>query len=260
VVPLSLAFVIAVLFMMAVMALAWRYEQRWQNAGIVDVAFTFGVGLLAVAGLVFVCDGLPTRRWLVGALVSAWSLRLGGHLVRRLAAPEDERYRRLRAQYGDHARLRMLLFFQSQALACPLFALPMLLAGESAAPLGIADLLGVILGCLALWGEWSADRQLATFRRNPENRGRVCDAGWWRYSRHPNYFFEWLYWWSYPPLALHAPLGGLAILAPLAMGYFLCFVTGVPPAEAHLLSSRGDAYRDYQRRTSVFIPWFRRPN
>jgi steroid 5-alpha reductase family enzyme len=148
----------------------------------------------------------------------------------------------------------MLLFYQSQAISAPLFALPLLLAGMSPASLHLLDLVGIVLWLVAITGEWQADRQLALFRADPANRGRVCQHGWWRFSRHPNYFFEWLHWCSYVPLAISAPGGWLSLLTPAAMYYFLNYVTGIPLAEDQALRSRGEEYRDYQRRTNPFFP------
>lgn len=253
---LWLPLAVGVLAMMVVMLLAWLYQRNGGNAGIVDVAWVFGIGILGTLDLIFAADGLSARRWLVGSILAIWSLRLGVHLLRRLNAPEDERYRRLRAGWGKWSQLRMLLFYQSQALVWPLFAMPILLAGNSPAPLGVWDLLGCAVGYGALFCEWQADRQLARFRADPARRGQVCNVGWWRYSRHPNYFFEWLHWCSYVLFAIYAPWGWLSLVAPLAMWYFLCFVTGIPPAEAQALASRGEAYREYQQRTSPFVPWF----
>ena len=101
-----------------------------------------------------------------------------------------------------------------------------------------------------------ADRQLVRFKRRPESRGKTCREGWWRYSRHPNYFFEWLHWWSYVALAAGSSYWWVTLLAPAAMLHFLLNVTGIPPTEAQALASRGEDYRQYQRTTSVFIPWF----
>jgi steroid 5-alpha reductase family enzyme len=136
-----------------------------------------------------------------------------------------------------------------------LFAIPMLVAARNPAPPAIWDALGVAIWLLAVAGESLADRQLSRFRRDPARRGQVCQLGLWRYSRHPNYFFEWLHWWSYVCLAVGAPWGWAAIVGPLAMLYFLLFVTGVKPTEAQALLTRGAAYREYQRTTSAFIPW-----
>ena len=107
-------------------------------------------------------------------------------------------------------------------------------------------------------GEGAADRQLDVFKADPRNRGRVCDVGLWSWSRHPNYFFEWLGWLTYPVIAIDPagawPQGWLTLLGPLTMWLLLNFLSGVPPLEAHMLRSRGEAFRDYQRRTSAFFP------
>lgn len=103
-----------------------------------------------------------------------------------------------------------------------------------------------------------ADWQLARFKSQADSRGKTCRAGLWRYSRHPNYFFEWLHWCAYLLLALGGPYSWLAAITPLVLLYFLLFVTGIPPTEKQALASRGDDYRDYQRTTSPFVPWFPR--
>ena len=251
------AYALAAAAMVLVMLLAWAWQQRGGAAGIVDVVWTLGVGVIGVVFALMVADGNINRRLILAGCIAGWSLRLGIHLLPRVfpGAPEDERYRKLHEGWGTAARWRMLLFYQSQALASPLFTLPMLIGGRSVEPFGVWDGLGVLIWAAALAGEWQADRQLAWFRPRQENRGQVCRMGWWRYSRHPNYFFEWLHWCSYVPLAVFAPLGWLALLPPAAMYYFLNFVTGIPPAEAQALARRGDAYREYQRTTSAFFPW-----
>jgi steroid 5-alpha reductase family enzyme len=113
----------------------------------------------------------------------------------------------------------------------------------------------VAVAVLALGGEAIADAQLSRFRRDPANRGTVCRTGLWRYSRHPNYFFEWVHWWAYVLIGIAAPWGWLALFGPALMLLFLFKITGIPPTEARALESRGDAYREYQRTTSVFVPW-----
>jgi steroid 5-alpha reductase family enzyme len=247
------------LFGWAVMAIAmtgaWWWQRRYRNAAVVDVVWTLGTGGLAIA-LLITADGLPARRWLVGAVTAAWSLRLGIHLLPRLwHRAEDRRYQQLRERWGTWADVRFFLFFQSQAIAAPLFAVPMFIAGSSRGPLNFLDVVGLFVGVVGVAGEWLADAQLSRFRSNSDNRGRVCNVGLWRYSRHPNYFFEWLHWWSYVFLATTSSWWWVTLLAPLAMFYFLNYVTGVPPAEAQSLISRGNLYRDYQRSTSRFFPW-----
>jgi steroid 5-alpha reductase family enzyme len=117
---------------------------------------------------------------------------------------------------------------------------------------------GVAVFVVAVAGEAIADHQLARFRADPANRGRVCEVGLWRYSRHPNYFFEWLHWFSYVLLGVGAAWWWITPLGAVLMGASLAWITGIPFVEAQSLRSRGEAYRDYQRRTSAFFPWFPR--
>jgi steroid 5-alpha reductase family enzyme len=237
----------------------WLLQRRFGDAGIVDVGWTFGVGALALFFAV-TAPGEPARRVLVAVLAGLWSLRLGLHILKgRLAAREEEgRYRELRRGWGPRAELYMLAFFQIQAILCLLFAVPMLVAAANPRPLD-----GWVAAALAVWlvavvGESVADRQLARFRARPDSAGRTCREGLWRLSRHPNYFFEWLHWWCYPLLAVGAPHAWVTLLAPLLMLLLLLRVTGIPANEAQALRTRGDDYRDYQRTTSAFVPWFPR--
>jgi len=201
--------------------------------------------------------GYPPRRLLIGVMAGGWSLRLASYLlVRVLSMPEDGRYETMKRQWGAHAQRNLFAFFQVQALWSAMFAAPMLIAaGNAAAPLGWLDAAGAAVFVAALFGETTADRQLQAFRSRRANQGKVCRAGLWRYSRHPNYFFEWLHWWAYVFIGWQAPYGWATLCGPAAMLLFLFKVTGIPPTEANALRSRGDAYRDYQRTTSVFFPW-----
>jgi steroid 5-alpha reductase family enzyme len=244
----------------AVMAAVWLAQRQTQNAGVVDVAWSFATGtlgaLFALAG-----DGAWPRRLVVAVLAAAWGLRLGVHLWARVSRePEDGRYQQMRRAWGADADRRLFGFFQLQALAAVVFALPMLAAGRNPAPLGLLDAVGVAVWLIGLGGEAVADYQLAAFRADRRNAGRVCQAGLWRYSRHPNYFFEWLHWWGYAALAVHSPLWWLPLAGVVAMGYAITRVTGIPPTEAQAIRSRGDAYRAYQRTTSAFVPWPPRPD
>jgi steroid 5-alpha reductase family enzyme len=243
-----------------VMLALWLVGIRIRNMSVVDIGWAANFTLLAlVDGLAG--DGLPARRLLAGAMFVLWSLRLSIHLARRIVGePEEGRYVELRRRFGaggGRVNLRFLGFFQLQAALNVLLALPLLAAAENPAP-AIRPLEWFALGlwCVALAGESLADRTLARFRADPANRGRVCAAGLWRYSRHPNYFFEWALWVAYALLALASPPLGLAgPLLPVLMLYFLLRVTGIPATEAQALRSRGAAYRDYQARTSAFVPW-----
>jgi len=243
--------------MAVVMAGLWVVQRRTHDAGVVDVGWTYGVGACAVL-YSLTSDGDPSRRALVAAMVALWSLRLGTYILRDrvLSGDEDGRYQQLRSTWGDGFQTRIFWFFQAQGALAVAFALPALAAMTSRrGALDWLDATGVVVWLLAIAGEAVADRQLAAHRADPSNRGRTCRTGLWRWSRHPNYFFEWLHWWSYAILAIGSPLWWIAALAPLVMLVFILFVTGIPPTEARAVASRGEDYRNYQRTTSAFFPW-----
>lgn len=242
-------------------ALCYALARGLDNYGIVDVAWAWAFGPVALY-YAWTGGGWEPRRLLVAGLALAWSLRLGVHLYRRVSAHhpvEDSRYIQLRRDWAGRFHRTMFGFFQLQALSVALLSLPFLLPAANARtgfhPLEWA---GLALWLLAFAGEALADAQLAAFKRDPANRGRVCDAGLWRYSRHPNYFFEWLIWVGLGVFALASPGGWLALSAPAAILYLLLRVTGIPLAEEQSLRSRGAAYRRYQQTTSAFVPWFPR--
>jgi steroid 5-alpha reductase family enzyme len=246
-----------------IMTLAWLVEQKSGNAGWVDVSWSFGVGAVAfVAALLPLHHQWPQWRQLSVALLAAsWCLRLGLHIARRTrAAKDDPRYRDLIVQWGADAPRCMFWFLQSQAAVGALLALSIALAAHNPNPVvRMQDLIGFALLVLAVVGEAIADRQLTVFTSNPSNRGTVCDVGLWNWSRHPNYFFEWLGWVAYPIVAIdfagHNSYGWLAMAAPVSMYWVLVHVSGIPPLEKHMVQSRGDAFRTYQRRTRVFFPF-----
>jgi len=249
--PLA-AWGIASLLMMVV----WRIQRRIGDAGIVDVAWTYAVGAFGVTFAVL-GEGDPWRRAAIATVAAIWSLRLGTHvLLRVLKHPEDGRYVSLKQGWGADAQRQLAIFYQYQAFGAVLFSVPMLLAAQSRLPLGAHDLIALVIAAVSWIGEAWADRQLARFRDDPANKGQVCRRGWWRYSRHPNYFFEWLHWWVYVAFAWGTSFAWFALAGPVAMFWFIVFVTGIPPTERQAVSSRGEAYRRYQRTTSPFFPWF----
>lgn len=231
----------------------WEIQRRTRNAATADLGWTILVAGGSV-GAALVEEGALARRILVAGLVGIWALRLGAHLVRdrvRSRAPEDGRYRALRDQWGSAAERNFLWLYLLQIPVAALFVIPIGAAMRG----GVLDgwaVAGVTLWFTAVVGEWVADRQLASFRAAPRNRGDICRIGLWRYSRHPNYFFEWLHWWAYVLIGHAQPL---TFLGPAAMLVFLFRITGIPYTERQALRSRGDTYRAYQRTTSVFVPW-----
>lgn len=245
-----------------IMAAAWSIQQRTGNSGWVDTVWTFGLGV--VGGLAALAplnsDDVWIRQVGVAGLLGIWALRLGLHIASRtVGISDDPRYAELIRGWGSDARRQMFLLLQKQAIVTIPLAMCVLLAAHNPSPvLRVQDMLGLVILIVAIAGEALADRQLRVFRAQAGNEGRVCDVGLWHWSRHPNYFFEWLGWLAYPVIAIDLtgayPLGWLAVIGPMCMYWLLAHVSGVPPLEAHMLKSRGEAYRAYQMRTSPFFP------
>jgi len=238
-----------------VMVLGWLWQRRHANAGIVDVLWASGVGGSAVFAAVL-GEGATAPRVLLAVLGGVWGGRLALHLWHRVRGEEEDgRYRELRSHWHGHQG-KFLAFFQFQAFLVGLFALPFI--AVAANPEASA---GWIVAAIVVWlagvaGESVADLQLSRFRANTAHRGTTCRDGLWRYSRHPNYFFEWLHWFAYVALAIGSPLWWLAWCGPVVMFLFLRFVSGVPYTEKQAVRTRGDEYRRYQRDTPMFFPWF----
>lgn len=249
------------------MTVAWAYQRAVANGGWTDVFWSFGMGAAGLASALWpVGEGPPgLRQWIAGGLIALWSLRLGIHLLRRVAgSPEDPRYAAFRRGWGRDFQPRMFGFLQAQAISGALLALAILVAARNPAPgLAWSDLAAALILLGAIAGEGLADAQLARFKAYPPNKGKVCDVGLWGWSRHPNYFFEWTLWLAWPVMAIGPdplatatvwPWGGLALIGPAFMAWLLIKVSGVPPLEAAMLKSRGQTYADYQARVSVFFP------
>lgn len=250
-----LTLIVVWLLAVSMMALGWHWQRRHANTGIVDVLWAAGLGGAAVL-LALLSSGASAPRLLLAALGGLWGLRLASHLWARVRGmPEDGRYQNLRMHWqGDQRKL--FGFFQFQALLIVLFALPFVaVACNRVVSIGWLAT-GVAAWLLAVIGERAADRQLARFRAKSINHGRTCRDGLWRYSRHPNYFFEWLHWFAYVALAMGSPLGWLAWSGPVVMFVFLRWISGIPYTEAQALRTRGEDYRAYQQSTSMLFPWF----
>jgi steroid 5-alpha reductase family enzyme len=246
------------------MAGAWLVQQRTGNSGWVDTIWTFSLGLVGAGSALWPISGAApnARQWLVAALVAIWSLRLGLHIaVRTSGISDDPRYAAFAGEWGVDSPRKMFVFLQNQGFG----SIPLVFAIFVAARFPdhawrVQDLLGALILLIGIAGEALADAQLKGFRGNPANKGRVCDIGLWRWSRHPNYFFEWFGWLAYPVIAISLvypsfyPWGWATLLAPVFMYWILVHVTGIPPLEAQMLRSRGARYRDYQSHTSRFVP------
>ncbi|MDE1180213.1 DUF1295 domain-containing protein [Paraburkholderia sp.] len=252
---LVLVVVIALAGLVVVFTAVWAWQLKTANAGMVDPVWAYSLGAVAllygVAG-----TGAPLGRALsaLGGLV--WGVRLGAHLWRRNAGkPEDARYRALREEWGDAAAAKMFGFFQVQVVVSMLLSIAFLVPSYRDEP----PATGWALTAVAIWiasvvGEALADRQLQRFKADASNHGKVCRAGLWRYSRHPNYFFECLHWVAYLALAIGSSWAWWSILPPVLMAWLLLKLSGIPMVEARMAETR-PGYADYMRTTSALIPW-----
>ena len=243
-----------------VMFLLWLIHFPLRNAAIVDAGWAGGLALLGVLYAVMGAGWAP-RRIAIASMALVWGLRLALYLLftRVIGHPEEGRYVQLRKQWRTNIPLKFLLFFEFQAVLCIVLAAPFLLAAENPEPaFPIFAYAAVVLWVMSIAGEITADMQLNAFKSNAANRGKTCRVGLWKYSRHPNYFFEWLIWVAFCLFAIDSKYGYVALFPPALMLYFLFRVTGIPATEAQALRTRGEDYRRYQDTTSAFVPWFPR--
>jgi steroid 5-alpha reductase family enzyme len=238
-----------------VMAVAWQVLGRLGRRGHVDLLWGVAIGIQA-AIYATIAPGWGPRRIAVATVAGFWALRLAWHLAQRLGRDgEDGRYLAMEEAVGERKELFFFGFFQLQALAAWIFALPFLALVQDATPSWrAAEIVGLALWLVALLGNGLADRQLDRWRRDPANRGVTCRAGMWGWSRHPNYFFEWLLWCAYPVAAIGTPQLWLNVGVAAFMYLMITRVSGIPFTEQQALRSRGDDYRAYQASTSSFFP------
>jgi len=244
-----------------IMAAVWIWANNIKNAGVVDIFWSYNFPVIAII-LFFLGNGLPERRMLICAMIAIAGFRLGTHLMTRVVSHLDEeegRYKQLRKEWSPNPDRKFFWFFQMQAVSNVFLAIPFFIVVVNTDPqLSLLEYIGAAIWLVGFIGESIADRQLAQFKKDPANKGEVCNKGLWNYSRHPNYFFEWTMWVAYFIFALASPYGYLAIISPMAILYLLLKVTGIPATEEQSLRSKGDKFRAYQKTTSVFVPWFKK--
>jgi steroid 5-alpha reductase family enzyme len=243
-------------FVAALMPCIWLASLWRRNASIVDVAW--GPGFAGIALVAFATgDGPFARRALVAGLACAWGLRLGGYLAwRAWGKPEDFRYQAMRRHWGARFPLISLFtVFTLQGVLMWIVSLPIQIAQVAREPatLGAFDALGVALFAVGIFFESVGDAQLARFKADPANAGRVLDGGLWRYTRHPNYFGDCVVWWGLFAIALGVSGGLYSVVGPIVMTVLLRRVSGVTLLERSLLKRRA-GYADYVSRTNAFIP------
>jgi len=248
--------IIVAISLSLIMSFAWALERKTGKSGWIDAIWSLSVGLGSVIA-VLLADTPWQRRSAILILILAWSLRLGLHIAQRsMSHGEDPRYAKLMKEWGHNAPKRLFWFLQIQALAAFILVLSVYLAAVSRPDFPhLIDIVAVAIIAIAIAGEALSDAQLAQFRKTPAAKTEICETGLWAYSRHPNYFFEWLFWCAWPLMAITAsPWSWLSLLAPIQMYWLLVHVSGIPPLEEHMLKSRGEKFRALQRRVNAFFP------
>jgi len=250
---------ITLLVILGCMTILWLISLQLKNSSIVDIFWGTGFVIANWVYFALTPDGFPLRKWLIGVLVTIWGLRLSFHILRRnWGKPEDFRYQVWRNEAGT--RWWWLSFFRVfllQGILMWIISVPLLTAQRSAKPahLILFDFLGVIVWGIGFFFEAVGDLQLAHFKADPANKGKVMDRGVWRFTRHPNYFGDSAQWWGFYLIAAFAN-GWWTIFSPILMTLFLLRVSGVSLLEKTLEKRPG--YQEYIHKTSAFIPWFPR--
>ncbi len=244
-------------FVLLVFTVTWAIGKRAGNYSIVDFVWSGTFSLVAI-WFYLSSSGWEPRRLAICGLVAIWSLRLGTHLYRRIMShhpEEDARYTKMRDEWGENQHRNMYFVFLFQAAVLYIMISPLvLITYQGQTHFHLLEWIGLALGLISIFGESTADAQLRAFKKTAEKH-EICKTGLWRYSRHPNYFFEFLFWTSIFLVALPHPWGWTMIISPLTILVLLLKFTGIGASERHLLRSKGEAYRDYARVTSSFIPW-----
>jgi steroid 5-alpha reductase family enzyme len=243
---------------MGLMVLLWGLSVAIRDSSIADIYW--GTGLAIAAWFTyFVSDGVDSRRWLVLALVTAWGLRLSLYILWRNWGAEDPRYARLRKHVeekgGNYAWHSLRHVYLLQGFFMWLVALVLIFAicVDTPARLGALAWAGAGLWLVGMVFETVGDLQLARFRSDPANRGKVMDRGLWRYTRHPNYFGEACVWVAFFLIAVENPAGLVTVISPATVLYALLGPTGKALLERRMQKKRPD-FEDYVRRTSGFFP------
>jgi steroid 5-alpha reductase family enzyme len=235
----------------------WLLSVAIRDTSVVDLFW--GVGFVLIAWLTFMlADGDTARKWLVTILVTTWGLRLSGYLAwRNLGKGEDYRYRAMREKRGQSFVWQSLyIVFGLQGAIMWTVSIPVQAAQIATVSLGAWEVVGTIVWTIGWLCESLADVQMARFKANPENKGKVLDRGLWRYTRHPNYFGDFLVWWGFYFIAVGAG-AAWTIFSPILMSILLRNVSGVTLLESSLKETK-PGYAEYVQKTNAFFPWFPR--
>jgi len=247
------------IFASVLMFIIWLLQIKINDASYVDVFWALALGIVACY-VTLTKTTLDIRHVIIGILPVLWSLRLSTYLWVRISksATEDSRYMAMRAAMGDKAHLGFFVFFQAQALFVVMFATPIvisLLTTEQ--QWQYTDTLALIIVAIAITGESIADKQLHEFKKDNKGKNVTCQNGLWNYSRHPNYFFEWIHWFAYALFSISSEYFWVTAVMPFLMLIFLLKLTGIPHVERVAVKRKPD-YQHYINTTSAFIPWFKK--
>ena len=234
----------------------WWFGGKINNYSLVDAMWACWIGLAGVIYAAFGSGGIP-KRIAAGAIAAIWGVRLAYHLqkrIRRHHPEEDSRYQKLREVWNGRVKSAFFWFFQAQALSVLLLSLPYFLVSRDSSPWGVFETIGLAVALIGLAGEILADHQMSRFKERDNRSSSVCREGLWKYSRHPNYFFEMVIWVGVYLFACGSTWGWMTFFAPVTITFLRLKVTGIPPTEASAVKRKGEAYREYQRTTSSFIP------
>lgn len=234
----------------------WWFGGKIKNYSIVDAMWAAWIGFAGIFYAIF-GNGDLSKRVAAGAIAAVWGGRLAYYLQKRIRnhhPKEDSRYQKLREVWKGREKSAFFWFFQAQSVSVLLLSLPYFLVSRDSSPWGIFETLGLTVAVIGLGGEILADHQMSRFKKKDDRYSSVCREGLWKYSRHPNYFFEMVIWIGIYLFACGSTWGWVTFFAPVTITFLLLKVTGIPPTEASAVKRKGDAYRDYQRTTSPFIP------
>lgn len=247
---------IVIVYLILQMIFVWVLYKITNNPSIVDSSWSIG---LMIAGFIYLFSTpINQRKLIIAVLLSVWALRLSGYIwwTRLRLGHQDKRYTALSSPWKISQSLGFFLNFQIQALLIFLISFMFFLTSLSdAATLSTLDIAAIIIVLTGIAGESIADLQLQRFKRT--NSGKVCNIGLWYYSRHPNYFFDWLTWFGFALFAVTSTFGCVSFLSLMALYIIFTRITG-PMTERGSIQSRGNAYLQYQATTSMFVPWFKR--
>jgi steroid 5-alpha reductase family enzyme len=251
---------IAACAILTCLTILWLISLAARNSSIVDVFWGLGFIIASCIYFVLAPEGFMQRKWVINILVTVWGLRLALYIFwRNHGKGEDYRYKKFRAEAGASWWWKSFFkVFLLQGVLIVLISTPLLAAHISASPARTTtlDVLGLAVWVIGFFFEAVGDGQMARFKANDANRGKVMDCGLWRYTRHPNYFGEAMMWWGYFLIA--AATGAYwTIYSPILVTLLLLRVSGVSLLEKTLQEAK-PGYKAYQASTNAFVPWIPR--